>query len=32
MEEAAANLGSPGWKKFIRITFPLAMPGIFAIT
>jgi iron(III) transport system permease protein len=30
MEEAAANLGCPGWKKFIRVTFPLAMPGIFA--
>lgn len=30
MEEAAANLGCPGWKKFFRITFPLAMPGIFA--
>ena len=30
MEEAAANLGCPGWKKFLRITFPLAMPGIFA--
>ena len=30
MEEAAANLGCPGWKKFVRITFPLAMPGIFA--
>ena len=30
MEEAAANLGCPGWKKFLRVTFPLAMPGIFA--
>ncbi len=30
MEEAAANLGAPRWKRFTRITFPLAMPGIFA--
>lgn len=30
MEEAAANLGAPRWKRFLRITFPLAMPGIFA--
>lgn len=30
MEEAAANLGCPRWKRFIRVTFPLAMPGIFA--
>jgi iron(III) transport system permease protein len=30
MEEAAANLGCPGWKKFWRITLPLAWPGMFA--
>lgn len=30
MNEAAANLGCPVWKRLLRITFPLAMPGIFA--
>ena len=30
MEEAAANLGCPAWKRFFKITFPLIMPGIFA--
>lgn len=30
MEQAAANLGCPPWKRFFRITLPLAMPGIFA--
>lgn len=30
MEEAAENLGCPAWKRFFRITLPLAMPGIFA--
>ena len=30
MEEAAANLGSSGWRTFHRITLPLVMPGLFA--
>ena len=30
MEEAAANLGSNGWRTFRRITLPLVMPGLFA--
>ncbi len=30
MEESAANLGCPPWRRFFRITLPLAMPGIFA--
>ena len=30
MEEAAANLGCPAWKRFFKITLPLIMPGIFA--
>jgi iron(III) transport system permease protein len=30
LEEAAANLGCPPWKRFWRITLPLIMPGIFA--
>jgi len=30
MEEAAANLGSNGWRTFRRITLPLMMPGLFA--
>lgn len=30
MEQAAANLGCPPWRRFRRITLPLAMPGIFA--
>ncbi|MGA0845809.1 MAG: ABC transporter permease, partial [Luteolibacter sp.] len=30
MEHAAENLGCPPWKRFFRITLPLAMPGIFA--
>lgn len=30
MEEAAENLGCPPWKRFFKITMPLAMPGIFA--
>ncbi|TAG11291.1 MAG: iron ABC transporter permease [Verrucomicrobia bacterium] len=30
MEQAAENLGCPPWKRFLRITMPLAMPGIFA--
>ncbi|HRQ28125.1 ABC transporter permease subunit [Hyphomicrobium sp.] len=28
--EAAADLGSPPWKSFWQVTFPLAMPGILA--
>jgi iron(III) transport system permease protein len=30
MEEAAANLGCRGMKKFFKITLPLIMPGLFA--
>ncbi|MCX7713064.1 MAG: iron ABC transporter permease [Chthoniobacterales bacterium] len=30
MEEAAANLGCTGWRRFRKITLPLIMPGIFA--
>ncbi|HBA84057.1 MAG TPA: ABC transporter permease [Verrucomicrobia bacterium] len=30
MEEAAANLGCSGFRKFRRITLPLMMPGLFA--
>lgn len=30
MEEAAEGLGCFGWRRFMRITLPLAMPGIFA--
>jgi iron(III) transport system permease protein len=30
MEEAAEGLGCFGWRRFRRITLPLAMPGIFA--
>ncbi|MDB6134857.1 MAG: transporter permease [Verrucomicrobiales bacterium] len=32
MDEAAANLGCPPWRRFWKITLPLAMPGIFAGT
>ena len=30
MEEAAANLGCTGWRRFRRITLPLIQPGLFA--
>jgi len=30
MEEAAANLGCSGWRRFRRITLPLIMPGVFS--
>lgn len=30
MEEAAENLGCTGWRRFLRITLPLIMPGLFA--
>lgn len=30
MEEAAANLGCPPWRRFWKITVPLIMPGVFA--
>ncbi|MFK7849608.1 MAG: ABC transporter permease [Akkermansiaceae bacterium] len=30
MEQVAENLGCPPWKRFFRITLPLAMPGVFA--
>ncbi len=28
--EAAADLGAPPWKAFVRITWPLSMPGVIA--
>ena len=28
--EASADLGSPGWMTFLRITLPLSMPGVIA--
>ena len=30
LEQAAENLGCPPWRRFFRITLPLAMPGVFA--
>ena len=30
MEEAAANLGCPAFRRFFRVTLPLIMPGLFA--
>jgi len=30
LEEAAIGLGAPRWKRFLKITFPLILPGIFA--
>lgn len=30
MEEASANLGCTGWRRFRRITLPLIRPGLFA--
>ncbi|MFM7606249.1 MAG: ABC transporter permease [Prosthecobacter sp.] len=30
LEEAAANLGCMGWRRFQRVTLPLIMPGVFA--
>jgi putrescine transport system permease protein len=28
--EAAADLGSPPWKAFWQVTFPLSLPGVLA--
>ena len=28
--EAAADLGAPPWKTFLRVTWPLSMPGVIA--
>jgi spermidine/putrescine transport system permease protein len=30
--EAAADLGAPPWKAFMRVTFPLSVPGMIAGT
>lgn len=30
LEEAAANLGSPPFRRFLRVTLPMVVPGIFA--
>jgi iron(III) transport system permease protein len=30
MDEAAQNLGCPAWKRIVKITLPLIMPGVFA--
>lgn len=30
LEEAAANLGCTGWRRFAKITLPLIRPGLFA--
>lgn len=30
--EAAEDLGEPPWRRFIRVTLPLAMPGVIAAT
>ncbi len=30
--EAAADLGAPPWKAFLRVTFPLSVPGMIAGT
>lgn len=30
LEDAAANLGCPPWRRLWRVTLPLALPGLFA--
>lgn len=30
LEEAAANLGCPPYRRFFRVTLPMIMPGVFA--
>jgi ABC-type spermidine/putrescine transport system permease subunit I len=30
LNRAAEGLGAPAWRSFLRITFPLSLPGVFA--
>ena len=30
LEQAAENLGCPPWRRFLRVTLPLCLPGLFA--
>jgi len=30
IREASADLGAPAWKTFVRVTFPLTLPGVAA--
>jgi ABC-type spermidine/putrescine transport system permease subunit I len=30
LRRAAEGLGAPAWRAFVRITFPLSLPGVFA--
>lgn len=30
LDEAAAALGATGWRRFVRVTWPLSLPGVIA--